>query len=212
MNSGSVKLSKKALYQRDADENLYLRFLELNSPAEQNAISSQKLNGRTPFTMTKKLNRTNEKGFGFSIVWTHPPRIENVEADSVADLCGILPGDYLIFVGKHNVVTMPEIDILNLIKAHQNTLILDIFRRTESNKAEMTGIKLPEANNLNTEVCSSHAQNNDEHILSQLATSKQSTSSVLPRPIITACSNVSVTRPHMPEVTFSKEVGCGVIV
>lgn len=201
MNSRSVKLSKKALYQRDADENLYLRFLELNSPAEQNAIPCQKQNGRTPFTITKKLNRNDEKGFGFSIVWTHPPRIETVDANSVADRCGILPGDYLIFVGKHNVVTMPEIDILNLIKAHENTLILDIFRRTESNKPEINGIKLREANNLNTGAYPSHAQNNDEHISSQL-----------PRPITAACSNISVTRLHMPQVTFSKEVGCGVIV
>lgn len=210
MNSGSVKLSKKALYQRDADENLYLRLLELDSTTEQNAISYQKENGRTPFTMTKKLSRTDEKGFGFSIVWTHPPRIENVETDSVADRCGILPGDYLIFVGKHNVVTMPEIDILNLIKAQENALILEIFRRIGSNKPELNGIKLHEANNLNPKLYPSHAQNNDEHNSSQLAT-------VSPRPI-TACSNISVTldstqrRLHMPQVTFSKEVGCGVIV
>lgn len=33
-----------------------------------------------------------------------------------ADRAGILPGDYIIFVDKHNVVMMPEIDILNLIR------------------------------------------------------------------------------------------------
>lgn len=203
-------MSKKALHQRDADENLYLRFLELDLLAEQ---SSHKQNGRTSFTMTKKLIRTNEKGFGFSIVWTHPPRIENIETGSIADLCGILGGDYLIFVGEHNVVTMPKIDILNLIKAQENTLILEIFRPTP----EGNGMKLRERNNLNTEVDPSYAQNNDEHISSQVATSKQSTSSASPRPT-TACSNISVTldstqrRIHIPQVTFSKEVGRGVIV
>lgn len=219
LNSGSVKLSKKALNQRDADENLCLRFLELDSPAEQNAIllsQKQQQNGRTPFTVTKKLNRNDGRGFGFSIVWTHPPRIANVEADSVADRCGIVPGDYLIFVGNHNVVTMPEMDILNLLKAQENTLILEIFRRTP----QLNGTKLREANKLNTKVYQSHANNMDQHILSQPATSKQSTSSSeqSTRRITTACSNISVTldatqqRLHMPQVTFSKEVGCGVIV
>lgn len=160
--------------------------------------------------MTKLLNRTDKNGFGFSIVWTHPPRIENVEADSAADRCGIYPGDYLIFVGQHNVVTMPEIDILNLIKAQENMLILEIFR-SGSNKPEINSIQLSEANNLNIEMYPSHAQNNVERISSQLTTSKQSTSSMSPRPI-TTCSNISVARLHVPQVTFSKEVGCGVIV
>ncbi|XP_033246938.1 uncharacterized protein LOC108164652 isoform X1 [Drosophila miranda] len=189
-----MKLSKKALHQRDADENLFLRFLELDPPADGNANSTtsaagntggsasgaapggggaiasvicnvnanvsnanhlngasgggrrqstmasggsggsagsgQRQLGRTPFTMTRRLTRTEERGFGFSIVWTHPPRVEKVEAGMSADRCGILPGDYVIFVDKHNVVTMPEADVLNLIRSQGSTLTLEIFRRS----------------------------------------------------------------------------------
>ncbi|XP_073831447.1 protostome-specific GEF [Musca autumnalis] len=136
-------LSKKALHQRDADENLFLRFLELDPPNSSDAmmpttpgggrrLSNSKPIGRTPFTMTKKLTRTAERGFGFSIVWTHPPRVEKVEPGLSADRCGILPGDYVIFVDKHNVVTMPEADVLNLIRSQGATLTLEIFRRSGS--------------------------------------------------------------------------------
>ncbi|KAH8418947.1 hypothetical protein KR222_009046 [Zaprionus bogoriensis] len=196
-------LSKKALHQRDADENLFLRFLELDPPADGNAnnttaagaagganaagggggtagglgssLGSSAANanasnanhmnggstrrsstmpgsggggggggrhgstGRTPFTMTKRLTRTEERGFGFSIVWTHPPRVEKVEAGLSADRSGILPGDYVIFVDKHNVVTMPEADVLNLIRSQGSTLTLEIFRRSGAG-ASMAGM------------------------------------------------------------------------
>lgn len=111
------------LQQKDADENLFLRYLELDPmegpeaiPAalQRKAIGNK--GGRTPFTTTKKLFRTVKCSFGFSVVWTHPPRIERVEKGLPADKAGILPGDYIIFVDKHNVVMMPEIDILNLIR------------------------------------------------------------------------------------------------
>ncbi|XP_023032683.1 uncharacterized protein LOC6644550 isoform X2 [Drosophila willistoni] len=183
-------LSKKALHQRDADENLFLRFLELDPPADGNANNTTSSSGgnattggsnattghttasttnanvsnanhmnggsgsgrrystmtggggggggvivskgRTPFTMTKRLTRTEERGFGFSIVWTHPPRVEKVEDGLSADRCGILPGDYVIFVDKHNVVTMPEADVLNLIRSQGSSLTLEIFRRSGS--------------------------------------------------------------------------------
>ncbi|XP_023158453.1 uncharacterized protein LOC101453831 isoform X3 [Ceratitis capitata] len=140
-----MTLSRKALHQRDADENLFLRFLELDPPTEASApttaanatpssgrrlSSSSKAIGRTPFTMTKKLTRTAERGFGFSIVWTHPPRVEKIEPGLSADRAGIQPGDYVIFVDKQNVVTMPEADVLNLIRSQGSTLTLEVFRRT----------------------------------------------------------------------------------
>ncbi|XP_036228438.2 serine-rich adhesin for platelets isoform X3 [Bactrocera oleae] len=142
-----MTLSRKALHQRDADENLFLRFLELDPPtdtaATTNAASAtpsasggrrlsatSKSVGRTPFTMTKKLTRTAERGFGFSIVWTHPPRVEKIEPGLSADRAGIQPGDYVIFVDKQNVVTMPEADVLNLIRSQGSTLTLEVFRRT----------------------------------------------------------------------------------
>ncbi|XP_017114180.1 uncharacterized protein LOC108137138 isoform X2 [Drosophila elegans] len=182
-----MRLSKKALHQRDADENLFLRFLELDPPADGNAnsttqaapttggqSSASKANesnanhlngstgrrqstmpnsagssgggggagrqqpGRTPFTMTKRLTRTEERGFGFSIVWTHPPRVEKIEAGLSADRCGILPGDYVIFVDKHNVVTMPEADVLNLIRSQGSSLTLEIFRRSGAGATTIT--------------------------------------------------------------------------
>lgn len=134
-----IALSKKALHQRDADENLFLRFLELDPPIENNpqrrqsaSLNYKSSNGRTPFTITKKLNKTIDKGYGMSIVWTHPPRVERVEPGLSSEKAGILPGDYIVFIDKENVVTMPEADILNLIKAQGNTLQLEIFRRPTS--------------------------------------------------------------------------------
>lgn len=109
--------------QKLADENLFLRYLELDPtegpeaiPAALQRKATGNKNGRTPFTTTKKLVRQPKTGFGFSVVWTHPPRVERVEKGLPADRAGILPGDYIIFVDKHNVVTMPEIEILNLIR------------------------------------------------------------------------------------------------
>lgn len=131
-NHSDIAFSKKAQHQCDADENLFLRFLELDPPVTDTASRQSSLgkgNGRTPFTITKKLVKSPENGFGFSIVWTHPPRIEKVESNLSAEKSGILPGDYVIFIDKYNIVTMPELDILNLIRTQGNTLILEIFRR-----------------------------------------------------------------------------------
>lgn len=131
----NVAFSKIAQHQADADENLFLRFLELDPPVTDNqsrqSSQTSKNNGRTPFTITKKLTKSPEHGFGFSIVWTHPPRIEKVDAGLPAEKSGIIPGDYIIFIDKYNIVTMPELDILNLIRSQGNTLILEIFRRPQ---------------------------------------------------------------------------------
>lgn len=132
INNNDIAFSKKAQHQCDADENLFLRFLELEPPATDTQSRQSSLGkgiGRTPFTITKKLVKNPENGFGFSIVWTHPPRIEKVEPNLSAEKGGILPGDYVIFIDKYNIVTMPELDILNLIRTQGNTLILEIFRR-----------------------------------------------------------------------------------
>lgn len=237
-----LTLSKKAIHQRDADENLFLRFLELDPPTESPpappqtpqtgelrrkstlkskehpaskehpvAAQSHNQNGRTPFTITKKLARTVDKGFGFSIVWTHPPRIEKVEPGLSADRCGIIPGDYVIFVDKHNVVTMPELDILNLIKAQGNNLVLEIFRRSTSRAATSNGISARAS--LTSSVVNVNAtqsfgvMSNIEEDSSEFATPKQSGSSLATRPI-TACSNTSLAldsakrRLHLPQVNL----------
>lgn len=267
--SGSIPLSKKAIHQRDADENLFLRFLELdpaietvtpapNPPNELRRKSTHKSSsskdsvsgpsggatttgqtGRTPFTITKKLTRTADKGFGLSIVWTHPPRIEKIEPGLSAEKCSIFPGDYVIFVDKHNVVTMPELDILNLIKSQGNTLVLEIFRRSPAARPTSNGVKSrisnvtvssinannnnnsnnSNINNINNSNNSNNNNNNDNNEQTpEFVTPKQSTSSLAPLRPLTACSNVSMSlestkrRLHLPQVTFSKEVGHGVIV
>ena len=145
MNGGSnsdIAFSRKALHQCDADENLFLRFLELDSPAKAGSDTQSNNSptrrpsivkapnpGRTPFTITKLLQRSADKTFGFSVVWTHPIKIEKVDSGSSADKSGILPGDYIIFIDKYNIVTMPEQDILNLIRTQGDLLTLEIFRR-----------------------------------------------------------------------------------
>ncbi|XP_034481903.1 serine-rich adhesin for platelets [Drosophila innubila] len=204
-------LSKKALHQRDADENLFLRFLELDPPADGNAnnttatvagtgssnananmnsitnansnnanhmnggnatrrcstLAGRQPTGRTPFTMTRRLTRTEERGFGFSIVWTHPPRVEKVEAGLSADRCGILPGDYVIFVDKHNVVTMPEADVLNLIRSQGSSLTLEIFRRS--------GAGANMANNITTTSVTVNASLNSHNSIQTHAQSQSQT-------------------------------------
>lgn len=259
-----IPLSKKAIHQRDADENLFLRFLELDPPdatppppptpaidprrksthkssskdTPSIAATSSSTQGRTPFTITKKLVRTVDKGFGFSIVWTHPPRIEKIEPGLSADRCGIYPGDYVIFVDKHNVVTMPEMDILNLIRSQGSTLVLEIFRR--SGGTSTVGKRRPTSNGITSSVPAEvtvSANHIDEiqpipkrNSISVGGTSMETVAETLvgqtaavtatalqPRPS-TACSNVSFSleatklRLHLPQVTFSKEVGQGVIV
>lgn len=259
--SATIAFSKKAIHQRDADENLFLRFLELDPPdgvvapapnillkpdgKDGGTPSSMRRKstlptvvvppttvppiGRTPFTITKKLARTGDKGFGFSIVWTHPPRIEKVESGLSADRSGIIPGDYVIFVDKHNVVTMPEMDILNLIRSQGNILLLEIFRRPNSRtangikaRATLTSSALNEAAIALDEdaLGSSSRQPSIVSALGQIKpTAFPGTPAVMvaaPRSSTTLCSNTSETtskrRLNLPQVTFSKEVGQGVIV
>ncbi|XP_023175259.2 uncharacterized protein LOC111602435 [Drosophila hydei] len=283
----TMVLSKKALHQRDADENLFLRFLELDPPADGNANSttnpgnstsgsasnanavsnananannanasnanhvnggsaarrcstlpgnssvSRQQSGRTPFTMTKRLTRTEERGFGFSIVWTHPPRVEKVEAGLSADRCGILPGDYVIFVDKHNVVTMPEADVLNLIRSQGSSLTLEIFRRSgaganmATNATNATSISTATATAIATASASQNQQQSQLRSQQQLygleeqtaiVVQQQRTASVRPQLLgntlsrpATACSGTTSSieaakrRLHLPQVTFSKE-------
>lgn len=306
----TIAFSKKAIHQQDADENLFLRFLELDpveqpppqQPPQQSTPSSQRRQssiknvlmhspppnttgqqqvahgspastalrnsvGRTPFTVTKRLQRHPEKGYGFSIVWTHPPRVEKVEDNLPAQRAGILPGDFVIFVDKHNVVTMPELDILNLIRSQGTTLTLEIFRRpvgqgarplsalmktssigserrerlpsnsSNTNREEVatTGMGngggsvgprnsvMKGADGSNVNSCASNAdvngdsENNNTTSHSANVAPMQSVLNLGPRSSI-GCSNASISmentkrRLHLPQVTFSKEVGHGVVV
>ncbi|XP_065343391.1 uncharacterized protein LOC135941683 isoform X3 [Cloeon dipterum] len=114
------------------EDNTFLCHLELEPPADEGQKPSSAL-GRTPFTTTKKLMRKQGTGFGFSVAWTQPPRVERVEVGLPADKAGMRPGDYIIFVENQNVVTMPEDAILNLIRLGGNNLTLEVYRRTTPN-------------------------------------------------------------------------------
>lgn len=223
--------SKKKLneQQKVADENLFLRYLELDPtegpeaiPAALQRKASGNKAGRTPFTTTKRLTRGAEAGFGFSVVWTHPPRVERVEGGQPADKAGILPGDYIIFVDKHNVVMKPEIEVLNLIRSFGDQLTLEVYRRTG-----ITGPPPP-----TNGVAPSSRSASVTIITPDIAAIPSALSSIAPIP---ACSNsnslTTTQRPrsstacsinttsdfnrrrlHLPQVTFSSEVGSGVIV
>ncbi|GAB0094975.1 hypothetical protein DMENIID0001_103010 [Sergentomyia squamirostris] len=219
-SQSTIAFSKKALHQRDADENLFLRFLELDPPgdvtvANRRQSTTKPSNGRTPFTMTKRLTRTSEsRGFGFSIVWTHPPRVEKVEAGQSAERAGIWPGDYVIFVDKHNVVTMPEVDILNLIRSQGNSLTLEIFRRAaaQPQRASLVTHTTPSTSHQTPVHVHSHVSDISSHQQNgpQLQRLSSGTQLAGTRSSI-ACSNASISaettkrRLHLPQVTFSKE-------
>uniref|UniRef100_A0A1B0C9I8 Putative guanine nucleotide exchange factor n=1 Tax=Lutzomyia longipalpis TaxID=7200 RepID=A0A1B0C9I8_LUTLO len=215
----TIAFSKKALHQRDADENLFLRFLELDPPgdatvANRRQSTTKPSNGRTPFTITKKLTRTGEsRGFGFSIVWTHPPRVEKVESGQCAERAGIWPGDYVIFVDKHNVVTMPEVDILNLIRSQGNSLTLEIFRRpAQQQRGNVATHTTPSTSHQTPVHVHSQASDTPSHHQNgpQLQRLSSGTQLAGTRSSI-ACSNASISaettkrRLHLPQVTFSKE-------
>jgi len=99
------------------------------SPRPQNRVQETRLAGKTPYTTTMRMKK-GERGYGFSVTWTHPPRIERVEPGLVADLAGMRVGDYIVFVGHENVVKMEEEEVLQLIQAAGDHLTLEIYRKT----------------------------------------------------------------------------------
>ncbi|XP_033610256.1 uncharacterized protein LOC111871707 isoform X3 [Cryptotermes secundus] len=132
--------TKKRLERTETgnDDSSFLRHLELEPTGDSGpgrvlgpAVGPKR--GRTPFTTTRRLTRHGNSGFGFSIAWTQPPRVERVEAGQPADRAGLRPGDYVIFVEKCNVVTMPEEEILHLIRSCGNHLTLEVYRRVSPN-------------------------------------------------------------------------------
>lgn len=197
-DSFTIPLSRKGIFQRDADEHLFLRFLELDSNVcgDDHTDDLFKTKGRTKFTITKNLIKTDDEGYGFSIVWTHPPRIEKVEIGAPAQLGGVEPGDYVVFVDKHNVVTMPETDILNLIRSLGNEMSLEIFRRSNESFGSNRFVK---ARIPSMAVCGSEPM----------------VDSITPRPLSMPCSSVSYgieSVKRIPQVAFSEDIGHGVIV
>lgn len=122
------KLAKiEETFQQITDEkndNVVLKYLELS-----NFRGNTNLNGRTPFTMTRTIAKQADETFGFEISWSKPPKINSVKENSMQS--GLLKGDYIIFVGDTNIVTMPKENVIDLIKNQGNILVLEIYRPAE---------------------------------------------------------------------------------
>ncbi|CAH1400911.1 unnamed protein product, partial [Nezara viridula] len=159
--------------ERVHEDQIFLRHLELDPPEDENTKS-----GRTPFTTTRILNRQPGCSFGFSIAWTHPPRIERVESSLPADQAGLRPGDYVIFVGKTNVVTLQEEEILQLIKSFGDRVVLEVYRKATTNGARTS-----------------------------MAIINQPRSSTACSGATTATASIDRRRLHLPQVTFTTEQG-----
>ena len=71
--------------------------------------------GHTPYTLSVNFSKQS-RGFGFSVTWTRPPRVERVEAGLPASEAGLMPGDYIIFVGQKNIVKMTEKEVMDTIR------------------------------------------------------------------------------------------------
>ncbi|CAH2242441.1 jg20442 [Pararge aegeria aegeria] len=189
-----------AALQREADEHLFLRYLELDPPEDPAAPRRTQRNGRTPFTTTRKLVRAMSGGFGFTVVWTRPPKVERVAAGGSAEKAGLRAGDYIVFVGNKNVVTASEEEVRNLVKSAGQTLSLETFRRVPQNgvgaKPRLAQVTIPAPESTPPPAPRSPR-----------AAALASPAAAARPP--TACSSTSQSldrrKLHLPQVTFSKE-------
>ncbi|XP_052132683.1 uncharacterized protein LOC113216354 [Frankliniella occidentalis] len=229
-----------------SEDSTFLRHLELegaDGPAlPVHPAATPRPPGRTPFTSTRRLQRAPAGGFGFSVAWTQPPRVERVEPGLPAEQAGIRPGDYIIFVDKHNVVTVPEEDVLQLIRSCGNQLTLEVYRRLSPNGMVPQSKSTPAVGSVGkTKPGVPSSASTSSALLSKVATAVAAPTPIglsgpsaapgtpaslrqqpppppEPRPS-TACSSATVgtaasdkRRLHLPQVTFSSEVGSGVLV
>ncbi|XP_034194309.1 protostome-specific GEF [Osmia lignaria lignaria] len=119
-----------------AEDLTYLRHLELEPIDPLTGLPLHPgftaRGGRTPCTVTRRLIRqsaANQVPWGFSLSWGRPPRVERVDPASPAERSGLRPGDHVVFVDTTNVVTRSREEILGLIQAATNQLILEVYRK-----------------------------------------------------------------------------------
>lgn len=223
IESEETWLKNVEIFQQIASENYFLRYLELDNPADfTNRRQSKRSNnesdkpppGRTLFTTTKRLQRNNNEDFGFSLVWTNPPIIENVTADSIAEKCGLLVGDSLIFLDKQNVVTAPKLDILNMIK-QQNTLTLEIFRRNKRPpvvSANMPALPVPPIQQQPVKFCEEKEKEICNPVIVKQTSWSDENESSTNAPLCRLSSTTSIeTKKKLQLVTFSKEVSPSIL-
>ncbi|CAL1677028.1 unnamed protein product [Lasius platythorax] len=124
------------------DDLMYLRHLELEPVDPQTGLPLHPgftaKGGRTPCTITRRLIRqtsVNQIPWGFSLSWGRPPRVERVDPGSPAERSGLRPGDHVVFVEMTNVVTRPRDEILGLIQAATNQLVLEVHRKGGAHSA-----------------------------------------------------------------------------
>lgn len=164
----------------------------------------------------------DDTGFGFSILWTRPPRVERVEPGRAADKAGLRTGDRVVFVDKHNVVASPEAKVLELIRAQGSELTLEVFRRGQTTQQSCQQNGTSTTYQPQSILREESKYKKEEKTITTAAAASSCPPAPLPQPprSSTACSAataVSVdysrrSRLHLPQVTFSKEVGNGVIV
>ncbi|XP_023288697.1 uncharacterized protein LOC105696840 [Orussus abietinus] len=122
--------------QSGGDDLTYLRHLELEPIDPSTGLPLHPgftaRGGRTPCTITRRLIRQSaleQVPWGFSLSWGRPPRVERVDPGSPAERAGLRPGDHVVFVDATNIVTRPRDEILGLIQAATNQLILEVYRK-----------------------------------------------------------------------------------
>lgn len=170
--------------QEGKDDNSLLQYLELSDV--KNFLNA---NGRTPFTLTKHIEKQRDESFGFEISWTKPPRINSVKSPN----CGLLKGDFIIFVEEVNIVTKPKEEIISLIKNQESFLTLEIFRPTEKISSKEIIDKLASQN---TPVASNLFDSSTRKT-NEITDTPKSRKSFLFKP---------------PKICFQPTVGSGVIV
>jgi hypothetical protein len=176
--------------QSDNEDNMLLKYLELND----NFTSSE---GRTPFTLTLSVKKDEKNSFGFIIADSKPPKIKAVLSQSE-----LQKGDYIIFIGNINIVSMPFEDILSLIKSYNEEMItLEIFRPIEKVHSNVIIENLAA---LNTPI----VKNNISSLNLDITHSQSRTSeSITDTPTSHRACNFK-----QPKICFQPNVGNGVIV
>lgn len=190
-----VPSNRQVSHQQLCDDPLFQRFLDEGETSEKNIPAIMLppppiVMGQTPLTVSKQLIQNDLSGYGFSILWTHPPRIEKVEPRLSADIAGLLPGDSVIFVGVHNIVTMAETQVLHLIRSQNGVLNLEIYRQAGQRPS-----------------------NDLKNYLARLKINEQRTAITPVKTCSTALFTAeSSARKRNPQIAFSEDVGQGVIV
>ncbi|KOB75182.1 Uncharacterized protein OBRU01_04775, partial [Operophtera brumata] len=134
-------------------------------------------------------------GFGFTVVWTRPPRVERVAQGGSAERAGLRAGDYIVFVGNKNVVTVSEEEVRSLVKRISGNGAPSGVPSVRPRLSQVTISSIPQ-----------------ESTPPPAPRSPRGAALASPAAVArppTACSSTSQSldrrKLHLPQVTFSKE-------